>query len=53
MSQHVRALEEKIRSRQARIAVVGLGYVGLPLCMQFAEAGFSVTGIDVDPRKVA
>jgi len=53
MSQHVRALEEKIRSRQARIAVVGLGYVGLPLCVEFAEAGFSVTGIDVDPRKVA
>ena len=53
MSQHVRALEEKIRSRQARVAVVGLGYVGLPLCVEFAEAGFSVTGIDVDPHKVA
>jgi len=53
MSQHVRVLEEKIRSRKARIAVVGLGYVGLPLCVEFADAGFSVTGIDIDPRKVA
>jgi len=53
MSQHVRSLEDKIRSRHARVAVIGLGYVGLPLCVEFAEAGFSVTGIDVDPRKVA
>jgi UDP-N-acetyl-D-glucosamine dehydrogenase len=53
MSQHVRALEEKIRSRQARVAVIGLGYVGLPLCVEFAEAGFSVTGIDVDVEDVS
>jgi UDP-N-acetyl-D-glucosamine dehydrogenase len=48
----VRALENKIRSREARIGVVGLGYVGLPLCVEFASKGFRVTGIDVDPAKV-
>jgi UDP-N-acetyl-D-glucosamine dehydrogenase len=35
-----------------RIAVVGLGYVGLPLSLQFARAGFEVLGLDVDPKKV-
>ncbi|HSW49175.1 MAG TPA: nucleotide sugar dehydrogenase, partial [Bryobacteraceae bacterium] len=46
-------LESKIRARTARVGVVGLGYVGLPLAAEFARAGFSVTGIDVDERKVA
>jgi UDP-N-acetyl-D-glucosamine dehydrogenase len=46
-------LFEKIRSRQARLAVVGLGYVGLPLAVEFAGAGLEVVGIDVDARKVA
>ena len=41
------ALEEKIKSRTARVGIVGLGYVGLPLAVEFANAGFSVTGIDV------
>jgi UDP-N-acetyl-D-glucosamine dehydrogenase len=45
-------LEQKIESRQARVGVVGLGYVGLPLAAEFARAGFSVTGIDIDSRKV-
>ena len=45
-------LMEKISSRSLRVAVIGLGYVGLPLATTFAEAGFSVTGIDVDQRKV-
>ena len=45
-------LLERIRSREAKIGVVGLGYVGLPLGMAFAEAGFTVTGLDIDPRKV-
>ena len=44
-------LEEKIRSRSARVGIVGLGYVGLPLAVEFAKAGFSVTGIDVNSRK--
>ncbi len=43
---------EKISKRTLRIAVIGLGYVGLPLTTTFAEAGFHVTGIDVDQRKV-
>ncbi len=46
-------LLEKIRTRQARLGVVGLGYVGLPLAVEFAQAGIAVVGIDVDERKVA
>jgi UDP-N-acetyl-D-glucosamine dehydrogenase len=53
MSTHASSLERKIRSREARVAVVGLGYVGLPLCVELATAGFAVTGIDVDAAKVA
>ena len=44
-------LEEKIKSRSARVGVVGLGYVGLPLAVEFAKAGFSVTGIDVNEER--
>ena len=44
-------LEEKIRNRHARVGVVGLGYVGLPLAVEFARAGFEVTGIDVSEEK--
>jgi UDP-N-acetyl-D-glucosamine dehydrogenase len=47
------ALREKIKTRVARVGVVGLGYVGLPLALEFAKAGFSVTGIDVQNEKVA
>ena len=39
-------LTEKIRTRTAKVGVIGLGYVGLPLAVEFANAGFSVTGID-------
>src|ERR1700732_4798348 len=46
-------LEEKIRTRQAKVGIVGLGYVGLPLAVEFAKAGFSVTGIDLSESKVA
>ncbi len=42
----------KIRNRQARVGVVGLGYVGLPLAVAFAEAGFTVVGVDVVGEKV-
>jgi UDP-N-acetyl-D-glucosamine dehydrogenase len=45
-------LKRKIEGREARVGVVGLGYVGLPLAVEFAEAGFTVTGIDIDSRKV-
>jgi UDP-N-acetyl-D-glucosamine dehydrogenase len=46
-------LRERIHARTARVGVVGLGYVGLPLALEFAKAGFSVTGIDVQEEKVA
>jgi UDP-N-acetyl-D-glucosamine dehydrogenase len=42
----------KIRDRSARVGVVGLGYVGLPLAVEFAKAGFAVTGIDLQQAKV-
>ena len=46
-------LEKKIRDRTARVGVIGLGYVGLPLAVEFAAAGFTVTGIEVQATKVA
>src|SRR6266576_2932231 len=45
-------LAEKIRARTARVGIIGLGYVGLPLAVEFAKAGFSVTGIDISEEKV-
>jgi UDP-N-acetyl-D-glucosamine dehydrogenase len=52
VSATVDILEEKIRSRRARVGIVGLGYVGLPLAVEFAKAGFPVTGVDVNTQKV-
>jgi UDP-N-acetyl-D-glucosamine dehydrogenase len=46
-------LLSRIKDRSAIVAVIGLGYVGLPLGVAFAEKGFPVVGIDVDGRKVA
>jgi len=46
-------LLERIRTTQARIGIIGLGYVGLPLAVEFARAGFDVTGFDVDEGKIA
>ncbi len=43
----------KFERRQAHVAVIGLGYVGLPLAVSFAQAGYAVTGIDVDAAKAA
>ena len=45
-------LKNKIENRDAQIGVIGLGYVGLPLAMEFVRAGFHVTGIDVVQEKV-
>jgi UDP-N-acetyl-D-glucosamine dehydrogenase len=45
-------LAEKIRSRKATVAVIGIGYVGLPLGVEIARTGFPTIGIDVDPAKV-
>jgi UDP-N-acetyl-D-glucosamine dehydrogenase len=46
-----KVLEQKILSRSARVGIVGLGYVGLPLAVEFARAGFHVTGIDLSESK--
>jgi UDP-N-acetyl-D-glucosamine dehydrogenase len=46
------ALEDRIASRTGRVAVIGLGYVGLPLATAFARAGFRVTGVEVNQGKV-
>ncbi len=51
MSALAASLLEKIESRRARTGIVGLGYVGLPLAVEFARAGFHTTGIDLDERK--
>src|SRR5579862_990002 len=45
-------LERRITTRQARFGVIGLGYVGLPLALTLNEAGFDVTGIDIDTNRV-
>ena len=44
-------LIELVRTRQAKVGVIGLGYVGLPLAVEFARGGFPVTGFDVDESK--
>jgi UDP-N-acetyl-D-glucosamine dehydrogenase len=46
------ALRRKIDLQSARVGIIGLGYVGLPLALTFAERGFSVLGFDVDPAKI-
>jgi UDP-N-acetyl-D-glucosamine dehydrogenase len=51
-SQTASALRARIVGRTARVGVIGLGYVGLPLALAFAERGFPVLGFDVDPVKV-
>ncbi len=50
---HFSELKIKIEQRQARVAVIGLGYVGLPLALLYSETGFPVTGFDIDQRKVS
>ena len=49
---HFGALLRKIEDKSARIGIIGLGYVGLPLAMEFCEAGFFVDGFDISQRKV-
>ena len=53
MSHLVEQLREKLQTRRARVGVVGLGYVGLPLLVEFGRGGFHATGIDLDARKIA
>lgn len=45
-------LSQRIKERKAKVCVLGLGYVGLPLCLEFVDAGFEVYGIDVNKQKV-
>ncbi len=47
------SLLDRIRSRNVRVGVIGLGYVGLPLAVEFAKAGFRVVGFDIDSERVA
>ncbi len=46
-------LFEKVQRNEAHVGVIGLGYVGLPLAVEFAEAGFAVTGFDIDAGRVS
>lgn len=45
-------LSEKIRAKKAHVGIIGMGYVGLPLAVEFAKAGFMVTGLDQDAGRV-
>ncbi|WP_263351847.1 nucleotide sugar dehydrogenase [Acidicapsa acidisoli] len=49
----LQALKLKMETREARIGIVGMGYVGLPLTLLFSNEGFRVTGFDIEPAKVA
>ena len=46
-------LKQRIETRQARVGIVGMGYVGLPLALLFSDERFRVTGFDIAPDKVA
>ena len=48
----VDSTRNKIKQRQARVGIIGLGYVGLPLALLFTDQKFAVTGFDIDQRKV-
>ena len=45
-------LLDRIKKRQAQVGIIGLGYVGLPLVLEFIRAGFPVTGFDIDTKKI-
>ena len=49
---HSARLEERLQNKSATVAVLGLGYVGLPLCREFCHAGFNVIGFDIDQKKI-
>ena len=48
----MKKIKELISSRKAKVGIVGMGYMGLPLAMEFAKGGFAVTGFEVDAQKV-
>lgn len=49
---HLSELHRKIRNKEARLSVIGLGYVGLPVACMFAKSGFDVLGVDINPDRV-
>jgi len=49
---NLRILQEKIERKEARLAVIGLGYVGLPVACEFARAGFDVLGVEIQAERV-
>ena len=52
LSPNGKELEKKIINKTARVSVIGLGYLGLPLAIEVGKAGFNVIGIDTDEEKV-
>jgi UDP-N-acetyl-D-glucosamine dehydrogenase len=52
ISQEFGVLLERIKKKEATIGVIGLGYVGLPLVIEFCKSGFPVTGLDIDEKKI-
>src|SRR5207244_5392275 len=46
------AFDDRIETRQAKLGIIGLGYAGLPLAMSFAEAGYDITGVDLNEERV-
>lgn len=52
MEGFLREFKSKAKHKKIKIAVVGLGYVGLPLAIEFAKNGFAVTGIDIDKQRL-
>src|SRR5437016_1486232 len=49
---HIAELTASVEQRQARVGIIGLGYVGLPLALLYSARKFKVTGFDIDQRKV-
>ncbi|MBC7294706.1 MAG: nucleotide sugar dehydrogenase, partial [Thermoleophilia bacterium] len=53
MPDYKQQLKERLQNRTAKVGIIGMGYVGLPLAVEFAKAGYTVVGLDVLPEKVA
>lgn len=53
MQNHFQPLLNKIKTKEARVGIIGLGYVGLPLAVAVAKGGMKVTGFDIDPEKIS
>ncbi|NLF75637.1 MAG: UDP-N-acetyl-D-glucosamine dehydrogenase, partial [Chloroflexi bacterium] len=53
MPDYKQQLLERLQGRTAKVGIIGMGYVGLPLAVEFAKAGYTVVGLDVLAEKVA